>query len=58
MKTAITSSGSDSAGRPRIGCGCAVENLGLADAFRPVIGGTYGLARVMTQLGSFETTAE
>jgi hypothetical protein len=58
MKTATTSLGSGSAGRPQIGGGRAVQSPGLADAFRPLIGGIYGPAPGATELGSFETTAQ
>ncbi len=58
MKTQTRSSSCDTASRPRIRCGRAGENPGLADIFGPLNGRIYGPAPAATELGSIEITAE
>ena len=58
MKTATRSSSGDTASRPRIHCGRAGENPGLADVFGPLIGRIYGPVPAATELGSIEITPE
>jgi len=57
MKTTTASSGTDSADRPHIRCGRAVQKPGLGHAFRR-LGGTYSPAPVAIELGSLETIPE